>query len=283
MTGRPAARLRQAPRVALAWVAVALSALGLTASAAGARSAAVRVLVATTVSDAAHDSMSRALWATLVENYVGAETVPFSGHPTLADCHAAKAAYMVDAPFELRPRLPGVANSEGRVAALTHVVVTNCVTTNIVFDRVILLDSDPPGSSSAGDFESVPEISWSKVVPAELGRYPLFFPHVARIASVRPPFAYIALNGTPPLKIGDQLRAFANSNGDKRDPVILTVTSSDARYMQVLFSNVGGDPVPQPGDYVEPMTATPSPSPPPSAAPSRPSPSAPAASHGGRD
>lgn len=247
------------PQVALAWVAVAVSALGLTASAAGARSAPVRVLVGTMVSDPAHDSMSRALWAKLVTNYVGAETVPFSGHPTLADCHSAKAAYMVDAPFDLRPRLPGVANSEGRVAALTHVVVTNCVTTSVVFDRVILLDSDPPGASSAGDFESVPEISWSKVVPAELGRYPQFFPHVARIASVRPPFAYIELNGTPPLKIGEQLRAFANSSGDRRDPVLLTVTSSDARYMQVLFSNIGGDPVPQSGDYVEPVNVTPSP------------------------
>ena len=274
MTGGPAARLRQVPRVALALVAVALCALGFTASAAGARSAPVRVLVGTTVSDAAHDSMSKALWAKLVANYVGAETVPFVGHPTLADCHAAKAAYMVDAPFELRPRLPGVVNSEGRVAALAHVVVTNCVTTNVMFDRVILLDSDQPGDSSAGDFESVPEISWSKVVPAELGRYPLFFPHVARITSVRPPFAYIALNGTPPLKIGEQLRAFANSNGDRRDPVILTVTSSDARYLQVLFSNVGSDPVPQAGDYVEPITLLPLASP---------SPSPTASSRGGRD
>jgi hypothetical protein len=254
-------RLRRA-----AWLFVALGCAAGTPSGASARSAPVRVLVGTSVSQAARDSMSPALWAKLVANYVNAQTIPFSGDPTLDDCHNAKAAYMLDAPFELRPRLPGMVNSEGRVAALTHLVVTNCVTADIVFDQVILLDSDPPTGANAGDFESVPEISWAKVVPQELGRYPVFFPRVARIKSVRPPFAYIDLGGTAPLKINDVLRVFANPSGEKRIPVLLTVTSTDTKYVQVIFSTTSGDPAPEPGDYVEPVQNPPA-SPKPSAAP----------------
>jgi hypothetical protein len=232
------------------------------ASTASARTASVRVLVGTSVSAAARDSMSPALWARLVANYVSAQVVPFNGTPTLDDCHRAKAAYMLEAAFDLRPRLPGMVNSEGRVAARTRLIVTNCVTGHVAYDQVVFLDSDPPSTGDAGDFESVPEISWSKAVPQELARYPVFFPHVARIKSVSPPFAYIELAGTAPMKVGDVLTAFANANGERRAPVILTVTNTDAKLIQVLFSATGGDPVPEAGDYVEPMQ-----SPPPSPAP----------------
>jgi hypothetical protein len=218
-----------------------------------ARHAPVRVLLSAPVAPAARDSMSPALWERLVIAYVSADVVPFAHDPTLDDCRAAKAAYMVDAPFELRPRLPGMVNASGRVAARTHLVVTNCVTGDVTYDQVILLDSDPPSGASAGDFESVPEISWEKVVPQELARYPVFFPRVARIKSVDPPFAYIDLGGTNPLQIGDVLRAFAGANGEKRAPVFLTVTSTDTKLVQVLFADNPGDPIPQKGDYVEPV------------------------------
>jgi hypothetical protein len=231
------------------------------------RHAPVRVLVGTPVTQQARDSMSASLWAKLVATYINADTIPFPADPTLDDCHAAKSAYMVDAPFDLRPRLPGMVNSTGRVAATTHLVVTNCVTGDVTYDQVILLDSEPPNQDSAGDFESVPEIAWEKVVPLELARYPVFFPRVARITSVQPPFAYVDMGGTSPLQVGDVLRAFAGANGEKRTPVFLTVTSTDNKYVQVLFANNPGDPEPQRGDYVEPVphpknpTATPTPAP----------------------
>ena len=254
-------RLRRA-----AWLLlVAAGWLGGATSAAGARTAPVRVLVGTSVSQAARDSMSPTLWAKLVANYIGADDVAFDGTPTLDDCHTAHAAYMVDAPFELRPRLPGMVNSAGRIAAVTRVVITNCVTGDLSFDFVIPLDSDPPSGANSGDFESVPEVSWSKVVPLELGRYPVFFPRVARVKSVDPPFAFIDLGGTVPLKVGDLLRAFANTNGEKRQPILLTVTSTDAKFIQVIFSTTGGDPAPQVGDYVEPILTA---KPPPAASPS---------------
>jgi hypothetical protein len=209
--------------------------------------------------------MSPALWAKIVAAYVNAEAVPLDGEPTLDDCHKAKAAYMVYAPFDLRPRLPGMVSSSGRVAAHTRIVVTNCVTGEVAYDQAIPLDSDPPSSANAGDFEAVPETSWSRVVPQQLARYPVFFPRVSRIKSVQPPFAFIDTVGGL-YAVGDVLRAFASADGSRKTPILLTVTSTDGKYLQVVFSTVNGTPPPEPGDYVEPVpkpgaspTAKPSP------------------------
>jgi hypothetical protein len=244
-TAAAGARLRLGAAVAAVGFAAAV------AIPAGARPAPVRVLIGTTVSTPARDSMSTALWAKLVAAFVNAEAVPLDAQPTLEDCAKARAAYMVSAPFELRPRLPGVVGSSGRVAAQTHIVVTNCITGQVPYDKVIPLDSDPPSSANAGDFESVPETSWARVAPQELARYPVFFPRVARVRSVTPPFALIDAAGGA-FTIGDTLRAFATANGEKRALVLLTVTSTEGKYVQVVFSTVNGAPVPQIGDYVEP-------------------------------
>jgi hypothetical protein len=248
-TAAARARLRLAVAFALGGIALGWGAP------AGARSAPVRVVVGTSVSDSARGSMSTALWAKIVATYVNAETVPFAGSPTLDDCAKAKAAYMVSAPFELRPRLPGMVSSSGRVAAQTRIVVTNCITGKLAYDQLIPLDSDPPSSANAGDFEAIPEVSWSRVVPQELARYPVFFPRVARIKSVDAPYAYIDAVGTP-YAVGDMLRAFATGSGLKRVPVLMTVTSTEGKYIQVVFSTVNGDSPPEPGDYVEPAPKT---------------------------
>ncbi|MBV9103534.1 MAG: hypothetical protein JO060_08075 [Candidatus Eremiobacteraeota bacterium] len=242
------ARLRLA-----GWVFLVLSLTLVSPLAASARIAPVRVLVAASVAENAREDMSAALWAKLIADDVNAEVVPFDGTPTVEGCHAARAAYMVTAPFQLRGRFPGIVNSEGRVAALTHLVVTNCITGDVAYDRVIFLESDPPSDANAGDFEPSPEVSWSKAVPQQLAQYPLFFPLVARIKSVQPPFAYVDLGGTAPLRVGDMLRAFADASAEKRVPVLLTVTNPDGKYVQALFSTTNGDPVPQAGDYVEPV------------------------------
>jgi hypothetical protein len=244
-TAAARARLRLAVAVTLAGFAAG------PAAPAGARPAPVRVLVGTAVSAGARGSMSEALWAKIVATYVNAEIVAFAGAPTLDDCAKAKAAYMVAAPFDLRPRLPGMVNSSGRVAAQTRIVVTNCITGKVPYDQVIPLDSDPPSSANAGDFEAIPEVSWARVVPQELARYPVFFPRVARIKSVNAPYAFIDAVGTP-YAVGDTLRAFATLNGQKRVPVLMTVTSTEGKYIEVVFSTVNGDSPPEPGDYVEP-------------------------------
>ena len=102
-----------------------------------ARAAAVRVLVYTSVSDQARTTMSRELWTKYVTTYAGANAVVFDGAtpPTLDDCHKAGAQYMLVAPFDLRPRLPGLANSTGRVAAISHLVATNCITSSVSLDQ----------------------------------------------------------------------------------------------------------------------------------------------------
>jgi hypothetical protein len=257
-TARIRGRLRPVVAVATAILSATLGAPG------SARPAPVRVLIGTSVSEPARSTMPPALWAKIVASYVNAEAVGFDGEPSLDDCHKAKAAYMVFAPFDLRPRLPGMVSSSGRVAARTRIVVTNCVTGEVAYDQAIPLDSDPPSSANAGDFEAVPETSWSRVVPQEMARYPVFFPRVSRIKSIQPPFAYIDTIGGL-YAVGDTLRAFASADASRKTPILLTVTATDGKYLQVVFSTVNGAPAPEVGDYVEPV-----PKPSPSATPGRP-------------
>jgi hypothetical protein len=245
---------------------LAALAFALTPVVATARPAAVRVLVGTTVSAAATSSMSASLWAQIVAGYVNAQVVPLRGEPTLDACHKAGAAYMVSAPFVLRPNLPGVGGASGRTTGQTRVAVTNCVTGDVVFDQTIPLDSDP-SDETPGDFEAVPETSWSHVAPAELARHPIFFARVSHVKRVDAPFAYIdTVGGT--YAVGDTLRAFANARGGRRVPIQMTVTALDGKLVQVVFSVVNGAPPPEVGDYVEPV-ATPRAAPLPTASPAR--------------
>jgi hypothetical protein len=258
-----AAAARRLRRICGAALGLALLARGT----AGARPAQVRVLVGTSVSAAATSSMSPSLWTEIVSGYVNAQVVPFKGEPTLDACHKAAAAYMVYAPFSLRPTLPGVASASGRTSGQTRVAVTNCVTGDVVFDQTIPLDSDPDDAATPGDFEAVPETAWSHVAPAELARHPIFFARVSHVKRVEAPFAYIDTAGGT-LAVGDTLRAFANARGGRRVPIQMTVTSTDGKYVQVVFSIVNGAPPPEVGDYVEPV-ATPRAAPLPTANPAR--------------
>ncbi|MBD5654604.1 MAG: hypothetical protein IAI50_05420 [Candidatus Eremiobacteraeota bacterium] len=245
-------------------LAAALLALGAAAEpiAGEAKTASLLVLVAANVSDPSGTAMSQALWAKDVAAYVGASVVPFAGTepPTLADCHAAHADYLVVAPFDLRPRLPGMPNSSGRVAARTHLVVTNCITGTVIVDQLINFDSDPPSNASEGDFESVPEITWAHAVPATLAKRPVVFERVARITNLNAPFAFVDLKASSHLAIGDGLRDFATPDHIGRpNPIILTVTQVYEKFVQVIFSMVSGGDQPQMGDLVEPLPRTPNP------------------------
>ena len=189
----PANWTAQAPRrLRIALLAAVLA--GTATAPLAARVSPVKVLVYAPVADAARSTMSPSLWAKMVSDYVNAHTLPFAGDvpPTVADCRAAGADFMVTAPFELRPRLPGMPNSSGRIGAVSRLVFTNCVTSRVVYDQRIDLESDP-GNQPEGDLESVPEISWAKSVPATLAKYPVYFPRVSRIVQVTPPLAMVDL------------------------------------------------------------------------------------------
>jgi hypothetical protein len=237
------ARLRAAFLAAvLAWV----PALPLAA-----RTAPVKVLVSAQVSDTAHGTMSQTLWTKIVSDYASAHAIPFAGpSPTLDDCRKAGADFMVVAPFDLRPRLPGMPNSSERVEAVSHLVITNCVTGSLVYDVIVPLESDPRAGQPEGDFDSVPDITWSKSVPAALAKYPLYFPRVSRIIQVTPPLALVDLHAE--VKPGDILRVYAGSDRKPKGPIQLTVTQTDGKYAQVMFSTVNGGITPSVGDYVEP-------------------------------
>lgn len=248
----PLARLtdKGCARLRAAFLVVAL--LAGTAGPAAARTAPVKVLVGATVADTARATMSPALWVKMIDDWVGATTVAFpSGPPTLADCKAAGADYAVSAPFELRPRLPGMPNPmSGRVAARSHIVITNCFTGNVAYDQTVNFDSDP-SPAGAGDFESTPEITWSKNVPSTLARYPVFFPHVARITQVRGPIALVDLHDD--IKPGDVLRVFAGPDHKAKGPIYLTVTQIRGKFAEAMFSTLPGAPQPGVGDFVEPV------------------------------
>ena len=253
---------RARKRLRVAFVAAVLA--GTATAPLAARVSPVRVLVYSPVSESGRSTMSPALWAKMVSDYVNARSVPFAGDapPTVDDCRNAHADFMVWAPFDLRPRLPGMPSSSGRVAAVTHLVFTNCVTGRVVYDQRIGLESQPENQPE-GDLESVPEISWSKSVPATLAKYPVYFPRVSRIIQVTPPLAMVDLRNE--VKPGDELIVYAGADRASKGPIELVVTQITGRYAQVMYSTVDGSLPPAVGDYVEPAPPSASPEPSPAA------------------
>ncbi|HMD02305.1 MAG TPA: hypothetical protein VKG44_05000 [Candidatus Baltobacteraceae bacterium] len=258
---------RTAERLRTAFLAAAL--VGLLASPLAARVSPVRVLIYAPVSEAARPLMSTTLWAKQVADYVNARTLPWTGTdaPTVADCRSASADFMVSAPFELRPRLPGMPNANGRQAAVTHLVFTNCVTGKVVYDQHVDFESDPYNQPE-GDLEPVPEISWSKSVPAALAKYPVYFPRVSRVVQVTPPLGLVDLRNE--VKAGDVLVIYASADRTPKGPIDLVVTQLNGHYAEVMFSTTSGGAQPKVGDYVEPAPrVSPSPSPTPSPRPTK--------------
>ncbi len=245
--------------------------IALAGAAGGARAAKgpIRVLVWAVVAEPARYTMSPELWSKDIAAYVGGNAIAFAGpnDPTVADCRAAGADYAVVAPFALRPKLPGMANSGDRIAAQTHLVVVNCITGSTTLDRVVFLESDPPTHATEGDLDGVPEITWAHGLPGTLAKNAVVFERIARIVQITPPLALVDLRAGR-VRVGDGLRDFAHADHSVRpSPIALTVTQIFDRYVEVMFSSTGDRPAT--GDLVEPLTA-------PTARPATPSPAAPA-------
>ena len=251
------------------FAAAVAAVLVLAASAAFAKPSGLKVLVWSPVADDARPAMTQSLWNKFVAAYAASTVAAFAGpgDPTLEDCRKAGADYLLVAPFELRPRLPGMPNSSGRIAARTHVVVTNCITGTAVTDQTINFDSDPPSNATEGDFDSVPEITWAHSVPATLARHPIAFVRVARVTNLSPPFVFVDLRASSHVAVGEGLRDFATPDHVRRvRPILLTVTAVHEKYLEATYDAFSSD-APLLGDLVEPIPKGASPAPALSSAP----------------
>lgn len=206
------------------------------------------VLIGTEVSRAAQDTMSPRLWSRLVAQWVGEKAVPFSGKPTLGDCAQAKALYMLYAPFELRPELPGgTMQINDRIAALTHVTVVNCVTKATIFDQIIGLSSNPISTANPAD-------TWKSTVAQTLRAHPIVFATLVHVVRVTPPFVTVA--GSGGIGLGQTLRVYAGADGMLRDPpVILTVTAVFGKEVEARYDTSDPHNKVHVGDLVEPYAA----------------------------
>jgi len=236
------------------------------AAAAGRRTAPVTVLVAAAVADSARRTMPPALWARLVGDYANAsKIIPFTGTgpATRADCRAASAVFLVNATFELAPRLPGTAQDSDRKYAVAHIDLMNCITGATVPQRTVRFESDPLSNANAGDFEPNVEFTWARAVRDGLARQPLELAGVARITRVEGPFLYIDGVGSS-ITLNMVMRAFADKNGQPRVPLEMVVTDINNKFIQATYDTMRPGMVPpQPGDYVEPVLRTvPAPAPP---------------------
>ncbi|MBV8074571.1 MAG: hypothetical protein JO140_04000 [Candidatus Eremiobacteraeota bacterium] len=235
---------------------LAASLVVLLALPAAARSGGVNVLVGTEVSATAQNTMPAALWSRLVAQWVGENVIPFNGSPTIDDCKRAKALYMVSAPFELKPRLPGTAlHVNDRVQALTHVTVVNCLNKKTVYDQLISLESNPVSTANEGDLEPVAAVTWESSIRQTFRTHQLVFATFSRVIKVVPPFVYID-GGTKGLAIGQTLGIYAAADGVPRTPpVILTIVDVAGRQIEARYDTTNPKNKVEVGDLVEPYAA----------------------------
>ncbi|MBV8150321.1 MAG: hypothetical protein JO101_04670, partial [Candidatus Eremiobacteraeota bacterium] len=188
--------------------------------------------------------------------WVGEKVIPVTGNPTLVDCRAHKALYVVDAPFELKPRLPGsTLHVNDRVAAQTHVTVTNCLTSKVVFDQLIPLESNPVSTSNEGDLEPIPEVTWESSIHRAFRDHPIVFEALTRVVRVTPPFVFIEGKARG-LAVGQTLRVFASSDGTLRNPpVIVTIVDFVGRQIEAQYDATNPKNKIAVGDLIEPYSA----------------------------
>jgi hypothetical protein len=236
----------------LRWALAALLALAQACFGGGAfaREAPLKVLLGTSIADDAFGTIAPALWSRyMAASLSGYHVIPFAGpvDPTLDDCERAGAAYLVLAPFEQRPQLPGLANASGRLTGRSHLVARNCTTGDVVFDQIVDFVSDPVPAGPGTDADA--ESPWQREIPATLARHPIVMQRPARVVLVAPPYARIGFRDAT-LNAGDVIKDVAHPNSIARSqPIVLTVTAVFDDYVEAVFELNGDHPVT--GDIVE--------------------------------
>jgi hypothetical protein len=247
----PLTTARHSRRLRLLFATAALVALASFACPSHAREAALKVLVGTSVADNALGTIAPPLWHKYVLASLGGyQVLPFEGPsvPTLDDCRRAGAEYVLQALFELRPQLPGLPNAaSGRIAARARERVIDCVSGDVVADKIVDFESDPP--SGAPDPDATPIGPWDREIPATLARRRIVLERPARIVFVAQPLAHVNFRGAT-LHPGDVLQDVANArNVHRAQPIVLTVTQVYDDYVEVIFDASGDHP--NVGDLVE--------------------------------
>ncbi len=233
--------------------ALGFMAIAILQTRAPAREVPLTVLAASTIDDGALGAIVPLAWSKYVTGWLGrsfrvvAFTDP-SGDPTLDACRKAGADYIVAARFTLRPKLPGLAVEDGRIAAQARLHVVDCVTGAARSDAIVTLEGDPV-ESAVGDAEPTQDSRWDREIPAAFAKATLDLQRPARILFVRSPLARIKTSDRS-LKAGDVLRDVSTAQNTPREhPIVLTVTQVYDDGVDALF-DASAD-LPQAGDYVE--------------------------------
>ena len=214
-----------------------------------ARQAPVTVMVWAPVDANAQPAViTPALWSAIVGKWVNAERiVPAAAEPTPESCRAAHALYYVEAGFSLRGGdLASSSRPDGRILARSHAVVVNCISQSTVYDHQFDLISAAP--DDGGDIEGSTAAAWSASAGATLAKAPSPLTGVARIATVRPPLAYIDLPEQPANADGGY-RIFARADGTRMASVVMPIVEAAGRRVGLLI--LEAQAMPQAGDYVE--------------------------------
>jgi hypothetical protein len=213
------------------------------------------ILVRATVSDRARSVMPPTLWERLVGAYAGSASRPLAddADPDAAGCRKSGGDYLVDAAFDLRDDLPGLANASDRFAGRAHLVILACDDAHALADRHLRLDGEPVPEAEAGTPEAL-ERAWRGTVPTVLASAGVA---IGRIARVRPleaggEFAHVEFElGRVPAGaiLSDTNRPDRTERGT---PLHLTVTAAGTTSAEAISGAASaGQQIPSAGDIVE--------------------------------
>jgi hypothetical protein len=207
------------------------------------------ILIAAPVDENAVSVMTPAAWVAIVTRYANTEHSVFTTlkNPTADDCVAAKALYLLKAPFSLGGDLAHSTTGNGVIAANSHVTLTNCLTREVVFDKTIPLESSP--APDTGDLENPVTVSWNASAARSLGRAPLPLQGIGRIKSLSNNLAIVvfseAVNPAP------AYRVFAHADASQAPETILPYVATNNQSISLYL--YPSQPRPKIGDFVEPL------------------------------
>jgi hypothetical protein len=241
--------------LAAAVAVLAGAAPGLARDRAASRTQRPLILVRATVSDRARSVMPPDLWQRLVGAFAGSASRPLAddAEPGAAGCRTSGGDYLVDASFDLRDDLPGLANASDRFAGRVHVVILACDDARILTDRRLRLDGEPVPAVAAGTPESLEE-AWRGAVPAVLDDAGVAIGRIARVRRLEAGggLAHVDFE-LGHMRTGTIVSDTHRPDGAvRRPPLHLTVLAAGRTSADAIFGAPNpGDPVPAAGDIVE--------------------------------